>query len=313
MVAIDVFDNISQPLAWVIRERFLSAQSASIAVAFVRQSGLHVLEKPLLRFLERGGVAECIFGFDYMFTEPRALAQMSEWARSHSGFRFFAYSTSVADDGGSYHPKLYILREPDLTHVIVGSSNLTRGGLRSNLEANVLISGGRDDGPIVQGETLYRYVRNRETVFAPNPQYLEAYSELYEAYRTARRRVSNEAATVRLRAELERCEASLPGTVPTQKDLVVQGIRQLTTGREEFVSLRNITAWVEAEARRRGMHFKWETLPDSVRGRLNEHTVGKGGEDLFERMGGVSGRFGRYRLTERGERLKMRRTLEGLT
>ena len=312
MVAIDVLDNVGQPLARLIRERLALAESASMAVAFLRQSGLQMLEKSLMRFLERGGVAECILGFDYMFTEPRALAQLSEWSRSYACFRFLGYSASLADGGGNYHPKLYIMREPGVTHLIVGSSNLTRGGLHTNIEANVLISGDANDGPVVQGEHLYACVRNREGVFIPDSAYLNGYAELYERARVARRQIAGDLGMARLRAELARREISLPGTVPTQKELVVQAIRQLRKDPGDFVSLKDLTRWVEVEARRRGMQFKWDTLSNSVRGRLNEHTVGKGEDDLFERMGGVSGRFGRYRLAERGEHLKMRRTLEAL-
>jgi len=310
MIAVEILNNASRPLASVIRERFASADSASIAVAFLRKSGLRSIEQPFLRLLARGGTVECILGFDYMFTEPDALSQMAEWMKSYDGFRFLAYETSAAEDQGCYHPKLYIIRESGAVHVIVGSSNLTRGGMRTNLEANALISGGPEAAPIVQAERLYEYVRNQERVFVPDADYLDGYSVVYELYRSVRRRAGDAARAARLRMELRRREAALPGTVPTQKDLVVEAIRRLREAPDAFVSLRDIYVWVDREARRRRIQFKWETLQNSVRGRLNEHTVGKGGDDLFERMGGVTGRYGRYRLTDAGDQHRMRRTLE---
>ncbi|HUT75763.1 MAG TPA: phospholipase D-like domain-containing protein [Armatimonadota bacterium] len=307
MPDVKIPDNVSHPLADVIRERLGCAQSASLAVAFLRRSGLRMVGKPLARFLERGTHAECIFGFDYMFTEPEALTDLMDLSRSHPGLRFFGFLGQAGEEG-IYHPKLYIFREDVLTHVIVGSSNLTRGGLRQNLEANVLLSGAPRDPPIVEAEHLYRDVRNDDSLFTPDAEYVVRYGELYKASRSARGTGASRAAIVRLRRELERRQEALPGTVPTQRQLIAEAIRTLRRDAQEFVHLRDIAAWVEDEARRRRLQFKWDTLRNSVRGRLNEHTVGKSGDDLFERQGGVGGRYGRYRLTEKGDLLRMRPT-----
>jgi HKD family nuclease len=231
MVAIRVLDSVSYPLQAVIRQRLAAAKSVSMAVAFLRESGLKAIGESFLRFLDKGGALEGIFGFDHAFTEAAALTQMAEWAEAHSRCQFFVYASSTVDEGANYHPKLYIIREPEVTHVVVGSSNLTRGGLRDNVEANVLISGAAEKEPVVEAEALYSYVRNRDCVFVPDSDYRATYARLYGICRAGYKKVLNQEELAPLRAELARGETMLPGTVPTQKDLVVEAIRTLTTGR----------------------------------------------------------------------------------
>jgi len=187
MVSIDVFDNVSRPLAQLIRQHLAAADSVNIAVAFLRRSGLRLIETPFARLLDRGGTAECIFGFDYVFTEPEALAGLAEWSLSYPNFRFFAFPSSIKEEGG-YHPKLYLFRQGEHAHVILGSSNLTRGGLRTNVEANALISGTSADEPILQAERLYGYLRGQDALFTPDAQYMEGYANLYKTWRVARRK-----------------------------------------------------------------------------------------------------------------------------
>lgn len=47
--------------------------------------------------------------------------------------------------GGTYHPKIYAFRSGKKAAAIVGSANLTRGGLGRNREASALISGSVED------------------------------------------------------------------------------------------------------------------------------------------------------------------------
>ncbi|WP_296615557.1 phospholipase D family protein [Sphingomonas sp.] len=57
-------------------------------------------------------------------------------------------SVVTAFPGGTYHPKVYGFRTGKRAAALVGSANFTRGGLGSNHEAAVLISGKADEGPL---------------------------------------------------------------------------------------------------------------------------------------------------------------------
>lgn len=62
---------------------------------------------------------------------------LHQMSRSDSRIAFYCYATLGA--GGLDHPKLYIADQRAVTTIIVGSSSLTEGGPRTNLEANVLM------------------------------------------------------------------------------------------------------------------------------------------------------------------------------
>lgn len=68
---------------------------------------------------------------------------------------------------------------------------------------------------------------------------------------------------------------------------------------ERFTHLDSIYAEAERLARSAGQRYDWYTFRNSVRGRINDNVVGRG-RGLFERRGGLSGRFGEYRLSEGG-------------
>ena len=56
----------------------------------------------------------------------------------------------VAPTGPLFHPKVYAFRLHDRDVVYVGSSNLTEGGLRRNVECGVFLSGSRCDPTLAQ-------------------------------------------------------------------------------------------------------------------------------------------------------------------
>ena len=54
----------------------------------------------------------------------------------------------MSDDEKSYHPKIYIAKRKNEVRILIGSSNLTNGGLYSNIEGNILLSGNVDE-PVI--------------------------------------------------------------------------------------------------------------------------------------------------------------------
>jgi phosphatidylserine/phosphatidylglycerophosphate/cardiolipin synthase-like enzyme len=248
--------------------------------------------------LARGGRAEFIVGLDFNLTEGAALQELACLAHETRRVRLLCFSEAALGSEGTFHPKLYLVaNERARWTVVLGSSNLTAGGLRQNVEINVLLSGRQDEQPVAAALGFYSALRLNERIFAPDQAYLVRYESLR---RIVSRAQPSQRAQQAIR-ELQNIEELLPGTVPTQKGLVVEAIRALRTSQQDWVHWKEITAWVEKTARQRGVEYDWHTLPNSVRGRLNEHTVGKQGDDLFERRGGLTGRFGDYKLSATGE------------
>lgn len=277
-----------------------SSARVRIATAFLKNSGWGLVKNSVTNLLGRQGSIEILVGLDFRLTEPSALMAVMTIASANPGLGLFAFSDPSSDDVPAFHPKLYIGTSPTGDgRAIVGSSNLTRGGLETNQEANLLVEGPVDAPPLRDLVWLYERFRKNETIFVPDRDYLETYAEVFDRVRRRGREALREAQTVsRLRA-LKIREEHLPGTVPTQRGLVVQAIRTLAGG-SGWAHWKDIARWVEIRARELGLDYQWDTLGNSVRGRLNRDTLGKDGDGLFERLGGVTGRQGKYRLTEAG-------------
>jgi HKD family nuclease len=277
-----------------------------MATAFLKSSGWGLVKDDVADLLARHGSLEVIFGLDFRLTEPNAVQTLMDLSSGSPSVNFYAFSDSLSDDVPTFHPKLYIGDSDDgRASAMVGSSNLTRGGMESNLEANVLLEGRAAESPIVDLVSLYDHFRNRDTVFVPDPAYLALYAEVFQRVRKRGREALRETQTESHLAALRQREELLPGTVPTQRGLIVQAIRDIA-GETGWAHWKDIAVWVEARARALGLDYKWDTLGNSVRGRLNEDAVGKRGDELFDRQGGVSGRHGKYRLSEAGREYRGR-------
>lgn len=304
-----VLDNLSGRVGDEILDCMASATRTMMAVAFVKFSGVRLIEESLVGLLDRGGKAEIIFGLDFSLTDPRALSRVMEIRVSHPALTLFAFSDPyLPGREPAFHPKLYMFEQADGDWTaIIGSSNLSQGGLVDNVEIGVALGGPKTDSLIADVFAFYRSVRGRESLFVPTGDYLEVYKKLRSRIDRAQRKGIKRREVKEAIAQLRKLEERLPGTVPTQKELVIQAIKSLRTSPDSWVHWTDIAEFVERRAREVGAEFKWDTLHNSVRGRLNEHTVGKDGEDLFLRKGGVRGRFGQYRLSNEGETYEVRK------
>lgn len=116
-------------------------------VAFARMSGVRYIEALLGQFVASGGRVDLTIGVDMLGTTYEALWYLRQ-AVAPRGSVLLA----SAEPGATFHPKLYVfsdatpgdpsairaLRKASRALVIVGSSNLTGGGLYDNDEASTV-------------------------------------------------------------------------------------------------------------------------------------------------------------------------------
>ena len=106
-----------------------------ISAAFMNEGGLSILSHVLAPVAEQ---ATIVTGIRNGITSAQGLRRSLE-----IGCRTYAVDT------GSrrvlFHPKVYLARNANEARLIVGSANLTRGGLNSNVEASILLKVARDD------------------------------------------------------------------------------------------------------------------------------------------------------------------------
>ena len=116
-------DDLRQALRWS------DARKAWFAVAWAKRSGIRLIENDLrafrggtrsLRLLvgvdQHGGTIEGLDLARVLFTEARV------------------YHDANSRPPRTFHPKLYVVEAPQRARAIIGSGNLTAGGLRTNYE-----------------------------------------------------------------------------------------------------------------------------------------------------------------------------------
>ncbi|MEY3457969.1 MAG: hypothetical protein RL215_1126, partial [Planctomycetota bacterium] len=144
------------PLWTHLAPRIASATEIDILAAFVRLSGLDVIEKAIFAALSRGAEVRVLVS-DYLnLSEPRALHRLAGWmkvwtdaieeatptaSKATVSPRFAAKLVVTADlpaAPASFHPKAWRIRDGSSACLVVGSSNLSRPALLSGVEWNLL-------------------------------------------------------------------------------------------------------------------------------------------------------------------------------
>ncbi|RIK09235.1 MAG: hypothetical protein DCC49_06965 [Acidobacteria bacterium] len=100
-----------------------------IVVAWVKRTGVRAVYDNLARFLERGGTIRAVVGISQGGTSLQGLQAITEVATDAYVFHH---------PGRTFHPKLFAASGSNTALILVGSHNLTLGGVQDNYEAGVL-------------------------------------------------------------------------------------------------------------------------------------------------------------------------------
>lgn len=132
---------ISQPegtprLGDVLNEELVRRESGwsrlTAAVAFVKGSGVRYVQEALRNFVENGGSVRITVGIDHRGTSIEGLRLLLESVGTHG--EVWVFHNEAAS---TFHPKIYLFENNEEAFFIVGSGNLTAGGLYTNYEAGL--------------------------------------------------------------------------------------------------------------------------------------------------------------------------------
>lgn len=104
------------------------------AVAFVKRSGVQHIAIELEQFVGRGGQAQFVVGIDQLGSSQEGLLGLLA-AVGQAGTVFINKTTETYV---TFHPKVYLFSADEQALLIVGSGNLTEGGLYTNDEASMV-------------------------------------------------------------------------------------------------------------------------------------------------------------------------------
>lgn len=151
----------------ILRDGFRDSRYTSFwfATAWAKRSGLSRFHSALRSFLDRGGSAEGLIGVD----EGGATWEGIELAASMFDPLFIYHDPGTR----TFHPKLYVLEGDDFALSVIGSGNLTKGGLFTNYEAALSVhldlSSHEDVACVRSIRDFYEYLK-------ANPEACQPYS-----------------------------------------------------------------------------------------------------------------------------------------
>lgn len=143
-------DSLFQVIAeWCRSGAGQRSNTLRLMSAFASGGGIGAIVPLLDVFLAEGNRLEVIVGIDLKGTDQGALRHLDALLHAYpSQCRVSVFNAPAR--AAIFHPKLYILETPHAVSFVIGSANLTGGGLGSNFESLILYSECDSASPIVK-------------------------------------------------------------------------------------------------------------------------------------------------------------------
>lgn len=299
--SIQISSNLNYPIGKIINQELQNSLETQIAVAFLKQSGIKTIEDSLMMSLDKGGRFELIVGLDFKTTDPKAMKFFIDLHKQYKTVSFYCYGDKGDNKNDIvFHPKIYLFRNSKETVSIIGSTNLTQGGLMSNFEVNTIFN---EKQPVYysQLQAIYNSVKYTDSLFTPDEEYLYQYSDVYKALTTNEEKAKKDEGLKKVIQEMTEKEAKLPGTIPSVNAMIVELLKQKMSEGIVFVSLADIYAGLDERIKDPifAGRYKLDTFHNTIRGELNKHHD----ESTCSTSLGIykRGEKGMYTLTTKGE------------
>jgi len=215
---VSVVDNTAQNLLPVLREAVESANDLRVATACLSLRGFTLIESAVRALLAASGTVEFLVGLDLSGTDPAALWQLHQLHSQH-GSRASWYCYRGLAPGVIYHPKVYLAQAPAALTAIVGSSNLTEGGLRRNIEVNVVLWAHPDEEVASDLWASYNELKFKQPRICPDEEFLQLFQNLHGEAGRASSAVKQRKEVRELRKALQEKAATLARPQPSMGDL----------------------------------------------------------------------------------------------
>lgn len=213
-----IIDNISRIMATELSSAIASYQDVRIAVAFMSKGGLDIVQPSIEKNVEEGGQIEFLLGLDMNVTEPDAIQALYNLSCENTNISVYCHTS--LDQGAIYHPKLYLFKTNNEASLIVGSSNLTHRGLKTNIEVNVSILANVQDGVIIDAYDSYQSLKFHRHRIIPDQEFIDLYIQIFQDSNRQKRRGKRDRISLEL-AELYKQKVSvMQRPTPTSRDLV---------------------------------------------------------------------------------------------
>ena len=293
-----LLSNLNYPIGDVIKQALQDAHRAQFAVAFLKYSGVDYIERSLKQCLANNGSLEIITGLDFKATEGKALRYFVRLKKQYPQVKLFCFGDKADNKTGIvFHPKIYLFENKKETTGVVGSANLTRGGMTTNFEVNAIF---RERKPVhfSQLQAIYNSVKFQDSVFAPDEEYIDGYEEIFNALSKNERQARESKELQKIMEQVGQKESALPGAAPTIKLMAIEIIKgNMLTGRE-YTHLSEIYAGVRKVVAEEGIPGDFKD--SAIRGVLNIHEQNSNDQRSLKLFARSDTQRGHYSLTPKG-------------
>lgn len=228
-----VVSNKTSPslLELIIQELNESAE-CSIATAFLTRGMLNLLKQPIERFLAKGGKLKILTSIMNCFNDPDDLKHIESLFPDIELRIFYPETDGKAFNRPppAFHIKCFLFTKSDgHNSLVIGSSNMTGGGLQNNEEWNYF-SNSEVNLPFAKNEfkTIFEQVRDKYNSYWTidsielSDQFFSYYNNIFD------KRSKIRTMELELEAELETPE--LPEPRPAQKEALAQLAQRRESG-----------------------------------------------------------------------------------
>lgn len=136
----------------LLKRELKESKYAVFIAAFVKESGLKLLQNEIQQLISKSGELTIITGTDFCISDLDYLHNMKK-----KGVNCLVYS----GDEIAFHPKIYMFNKSKTFSFIIGSSNFSEGGLCKNVEANIFIEGEPSENVIQNLIKLTKEIQNK--------------------------------------------------------------------------------------------------------------------------------------------------------
>lgn len=211
-------DNMAIDMVSILSEAFTISDDIRIAIAFVSIKGLKLIEDSLKLAINSANSIEFLVGLDMNWTEPDALKML--YNLSYDNDNITCICLSSLKPYYTYHPKLYLFSKDNNVKTIIGSSNLTEGGLKKNIEPNVVIEASIDDDIISDAYDTYNRLKYHPQRVLPDQEFIDIYTQLAKFGRKQSQNLIKNTKYASLNKRFVEKSKSLQKPKVTSKDLV---------------------------------------------------------------------------------------------
>lgn len=136
----------------LLKKELKESKYAVFIAAFVKESGLKLLENEIHQLISKSGELTIVTGTYFCISDLDYLHDVKK-----TGVNCLVYS----GDEIAFHPKIYMFNKSNKISFIIGSSNFSEGGLYKNVEANIFIEGEPSENVIENLIKLTKEIQNK--------------------------------------------------------------------------------------------------------------------------------------------------------